>query len=143
MKFWDASAVVPLCVQQTLSDAVQDGLAQDPAMVVWWGRRTECISALMRQVREGTLAPADERAARNLLHALMQAWTEMQPSDALRSMAERLLAVHPLRTADAFQLAAAISWCEGITHGRGLVSLDRRLCDVGYREGFTVLPAAF
>ena len=81
MKFWDASAVVPLCVQQPLSNAVQEILVQDPAMVVWWGTRTECISALMRQVREGTLSPADERAARRLLQALMQAWTEMQPSE--------------------------------------------------------------
>ncbi len=143
MKFWDASAVVPLCVQQPLSNAVQEILVQDPAMVVWWGTRTECISALMRQVREGTLSPADERAARRLLQALMQAWTEMQPSEALRSTAERLLAVHPLRTADALQLAAAILWCQGLTTGQSLVSLDRRLGDAGYREGFTVLPEAF
>ena len=118
MKFWDASAVVPLCVQQPLSDVVQEVLVQDSAMVVWWGTRTECISALVRQVREGTLSPADERAARRLLQALMQAWTEMQPSEALRSTAERLLAVHPLRTADALQLAAAICGAKGSQQDR-------------------------
>ena len=143
MKFWDTSAVVPLCVQEPLSATVREILVEDPVMVVWWGTRTECISALMRQVREGNLAPADERAARHVLYALMQTWIEMQPSEALRSMAERLLAVHPLRTADAFQLAAAILWCQGLTTGQSLVSLDRRLCHVGYREGFNVLPKAF
>ena len=143
MKFWDASAVVPLCVREPLSDTVQEFLANDPSMVVWWGTRTECISALMRQVRQGNLAPADERAARHVLHALMQTCIEMQPSEALRSTAERLLAVHPLRTADAFQLAAAILWCQGLTTEQSFVSLDRRLCDAGYREGFTVLPKAF
>ena len=112
-------------------------------MVVWWGTRTECISALMRQVREGSLPPSDEHAARHILHNLMQTWIEMQPSDALRSTAERLLAVHPLRTADAFQLAAAILWCQGLTAGQSFVSSDRRLCDASYREGFTVLPEAF
>ena len=143
MKFWDTSAVVPLCVQEPNSATVQEILVEDPSMVVWWGTRTECISALMRQVREGSLAPADERAARHVLHTLMQTWTEMQPSEALRSTAERLLAVHPLRTADALQLAAAILWCQGFTTGQGFVSFDQRLCEVGYREGFTVLPEAF
>ena len=31
-------------------------LVEDPSMVVWWGTRTECISALTRQVREGSLS---------------------------------------------------------------------------------------
>ena len=112
-------------------------------MVVWWGTRTECISALMRQVREGGLTPKDERAARHVLQILMQTWTEMQPSEALRSTAERLLTVHPLRTADALQLAAAIQWCQGLTTGQGVVAFDRQLRDASYREGFTVLPEAF
>ena len=112
-------------------------------MVVWWGTRTECISALMRQVREGNLTPSDERAARQVLYALMQAWIEIQPGEALRSTAERLLAVHPLRTADAFQLAAAILWRQELPTEQSFVSLDHRLCAVGYREGFTVLPNTF
>ena len=112
-------------------------------MVVWWGTRTECISALMRQVREGGLTSKDERAARHVLQILMQTWTEMQPSEALRSTAERLLTVHPLRTVDALQLAAAIQWCQGLTTGQGFVTFDRQLRDVSYREGFSVLPEAF
>lgn len=143
MKFWDTSAVVPLCVQEPNSAMVREILVEDPSMVVWWGTRTECISALTRQVREGSLAPTDERAARHILHTLMQIWTEMQPSEALRSMAERSLAVHPLRAADALQLAAAILWCQGLTTGQGFVSFDQRLCEVAYREGFTVFPEAF
>ena len=140
MKFWDMSAVVPLCVQETLSATVQDILVEDPYDGRVWGTRTECISALMHQLREDSWTPTDERAARHVLYALTQTWIEMQPSEELHSMAERLLAVHPLRTADALQLAAAILWCQGLTTGQDFVSLDRRLCDVGYREGFTVLP---
>ena len=112
-------------------------------MVVWWGTRTECISALMRQVREGNLTSTDERTTRHVLQTLMQTWTEMQPSEALRSTAERLLTVHPLRTADALQLAAAIQWCQGLTTGQDVVTFDRQLRDASYREGFTVLPEAF
>ena len=86
---------------------------------------------------------ADERAAHNALRALIQVWTEMRPSDALRSMSECLFAIHPLRTAGAIQLAAAILWRQELPTEQRFVSLDHRLCDVGYREGFTVLPKAF
>ena len=103
MKFWDPSAIVALCVQEPHSATVRELLDDDPAMVVWWGTRTECISALMRQVRNRELTPTDERAARHVLQVLTQTWTEMQPSDALRSTAERFLAVHPL--ADSGRLA--------------------------------------
>jgi predicted nucleic acid-binding protein len=94
----------------------------------------------MRQVREGALTPADARAARDVLDTVLQAAIEMQPSEALRGTAERLLGVHPLRAADALQLAAAIQWCQGMTAGQGVVVFDRRLRDAGYAEGFTVLP---
>ncbi|MDE0033851.1 MAG: type II toxin-antitoxin system VapC family toxin [Deltaproteobacteria bacterium] len=140
MKFWDTSAIIPLCVHETGSAAARELLTEDPSLVVWWGTRTECVSALMRQVREGGLTPADARAARHVLDTVMQAGMEMQPSEAVRGTAERLLGVHSLRAADAFQLAAAIQWCQGVTTGNGLVVLDRRLREAGYAEGFTVLP---
>ena len=69
MNFWDTSAIVPLCVQEPASALVRDALIEDEGIVVWWGTRTECISALMRQVREGGLTPRDERNARHVLDA--------------------------------------------------------------------------
>ena len=143
MKFWDASAIVPLLVEEPHSATVREILVEDPPMVVWWGTRTECISALMRQVREGGLTSVDERSARHVLHILMQTWIEMLPSDAIRGTAERLLAVHSLRTADALQIAAAIQWCQGLTTDQALVTFDRRLREACYREGFTIFPKAF
>ena len=142
MKFWDTSAIVPLCVYEPNTTVVQDLLALDSSIIVWWGTRTECISALMRQVRTGGMTPPDERTARHVLHTLAQAWTEIQPNDALRNLAERMLAVHPLRSADALQLAAAVQWCQGLTTDQGLVTFDQRLHDAAYREGFTVIPVA-
>lgn len=140
MNFWDTSAIVPLCVQEPTSALVKAVLIGDEAMVVWWGTRTECLSALVRQVREGNLTPLDERNARYVLHTLAQSWVEIQPSEALRGTAERLVAVHPLRAADALQLAAALLWCQGASTRQGFVTFDRRLREAGYREGFTVLP---
>lgn len=141
MKFWDTSAIVPLCVDEPGSSTVKDILSSDSAMVVWWATRTECISALMRQVRDGGLGTAGERQARNVLQPLTKAWTEIQPSEALRAMAERLLAVHPLRAADAFQLAAALQWCERQTVDKTVVSFDARLREAAHKEGFALLPS--
>ncbi len=140
MNFWDTSAVIPLCVQEPSSATVRDLLMCNTSMVVWWGTHTECISALMRRVREGDMPPTDEQAARRVLDRLAQSWMEIQPSETVRSIAERLLAVHALRAADALQLAAALMACEAHTKGQGFVSLDQRLRVVGYKEGFTVLP---
>ena len=140
MRFWDASAVVPLCVQEPDSARVREILVEDASMVVWWGTRTECVSALMRRMREGGMTRTDERAARHVLRSLANAWMEMQPNETLRGLAERLLAVHPLRTADALQLAAAMLWCRQVPAGEDFVTFDQRLRDASFREGFTVLP---
>ena len=132
--------MVPLCVQEPTSTVVREILVEDASMVVWWGTRTECVSALMRLTREGRTTRADERAARHLLRSLASAWMEMQPNDALRDTAERLLAVHRLRAADALQLAAALSWCDQTPAGQDFVTFDQRLREASFREGFTVLP---
>ena len=42
------------------------------------------------------------------LDALAAHWIEVDGLDAVRARAERILAVHPLRAADALQLAAAL-----------------------------------
>ena len=141
MKFWDTSAVVPLCVNEPGSAAVKSILTADPSIVVWWTTRTECISALMRQTREGGWSTDGERQARRVLGLLADSWTEVQPSETLRGTADRLLAVHTLRAADAFQLAAALHWCQRQTTNKDLISFDSRLREAGYREGFTLLPA--
>jgi hypothetical protein len=83
----------------------------------------------------------DQRQARQVLQQLADAWSEVQPSESLRGTAERLLAVHPLRAADALQLAAALHWCQRQPVNRHLVSFDTRLRDAAYKEGFAILPS--
>jgi uncharacterized protein len=139
--FWDSSAIVPLCVNEPATSTVKPILAKDPFTVVWWTTRTECISALVRQTREGNLSSAGERQARTLLETLAGAWIEIQPTGSLRATAERALAVHPLRAADAFQLAAALQWCGGQTAGMSIVSFDDRLRSAAHKEGFNLLPS--
>lgn len=109
--------------------------------MVWWATRSECISALARPTREGSLTVEGERQSREVLETLAKTWIEIQPTESLRSAAERLLAVHPLRAADAFQLAAALQWCQRQTKEVDLVSFDNRLREAAYKEGFTFLPS--
>ena len=141
MKFWDTSAIVPLCVTEPASAAVKSILSEESSIAVWWATRTECVSALMRQRREGGLTIQSERQARHLLGLLAGTWSEVQPSDLLRATADRLLAAHPLRSADALQLAAALQWCQTETTDRELVSFDIRLREAARKEGFTILPS--
>ena len=131
-----------MCVSEPGSAAARTILADDPGLVVWWATRTECVSAFVRRMREDDLTAAGERQARDVLEALAAAWTEVLPSEPLRASAERLLAVHSLRPADAFHLAAALVWCQGHPAGSAIVTFDGRLGAAGRREGFTILPGA-
>lgn len=138
MRFWDASAVVPLVVPERRADLLLERLRADRGMVVWWGTRVECTSAIRRRERAGI----DIGDAPRLLGQLATESVEMQPSEQIRVTAERLLAVHPLRAADALQLAAAIAWRRDLTRSAGFVCFDERLRDAAAREGFDLLPAA-
>ncbi len=140
MRFWDASAILPLCVDEARTDELHALTDADGAIAVWWLTRTECVSAIARRVREGGLSTADERAVRGVLRTLERSWSEVQPSERVRSVAERLLAVHDLRSADALQLAATLEWCDGRPDGSAFVCLDRRLRAAAHREAFLVLP---
>jgi hypothetical protein len=59
---------------------------------------------------------------------------------ALCAKALRLLGVHPLRAADALQLAAALILVRDDPAGRAFVCLDERLREAALLEGFRVLP---
>jgi hypothetical protein len=140
VRFWDSSAVVPLLIQEPETTRAKRIVVNDPAIAVWWATRTECMSALARLRRQEKLDARDEARTRRLLSQLSAEWTEIAPTTRLRDRAERLLSVHALRAADAFQLAAALLWSRGKTSGRKLVSFDDRLRAAAAREGFDVLP---
>ena len=140
MRFWDTSAIIPLIVREPHSDALRGLLEQDTGMVVWWATRVECVSAISRRARESTLDPEGEVSARELLNGLSESWTGAQPTARLRNLAEQVLATHPLRAADALQLAAALTWCGEQPQDRPFVSLDERLRNAAARSGFVLLP---
>lgn len=140
MRFWDTSALVPLCIREPQTPVVQGLLDEDPGVAVWWAARTECVSAFARSMRGGGLQPDAVRRARERLNRRETEWLEVPPTETLRTTAERLVSIHPLRAADAFQLAAALHWCGDRPAGAGFISFDSRLREAAWREGFLVLP---
>ncbi len=140
MRFWDASALVPLLIEEEATPIVRGELDEDPALAVWWATPLECISALARLERDGALDANVIGQALERLERFELSWTEIQPADQLRSQAARLLRVHPLRAADALQLAAAIAAAEGHPRSLPVVVLDDRLARAAQREGFPVVP---
>lgn len=141
MRFWDTSAWVPLILAEPATSAVDAVLKEDPEPIVWWGSVVECTSALASAARNGRLGAEDLQTALATLAAFREFAFEVEPTEEVRSRAVRLLSVHPLRAADALQLAAALVWCRERTTGAGFVTLDDRLREAASREGFNVLPA--
>jgi predicted nucleic acid-binding protein len=139
MKFWDASAVVPLIVAETPREELLAVLGADPTMIVWWGTPVQCTSALARREREGALGSEEVSLAMSQLRELAGKWHEVLPSERVRTTAQRLLRVHALRAADSLQLAAAIVAAEGDPASLELVCLDARMNDAASREGFRIL----
>jgi predicted nucleic acid-binding protein len=139
VKFWDASALVPLLVAEASTRRLQALAVKDAAMLVWWGSEVECISALARLERDGTLQPQAITAALQRLRQLATGWHEVDPNDAIREAAARFLRVHPLRAADALQLAAAFLAAERRPASLEMVTLDDRLAAAARKEGFPVI----
>ncbi len=140
MRFWDASAIVPLLVREATSTELAALYEQDPRMVVSWTTGVEVWAAVSRRRREGALRSPDVRAARERLRALREDWAEVDDVEALRSRAVRLVEVHPLRAADGLQLAAALVAVQDHPDGFAFVTLDERLAEAAEAEGFRIWP---
>ena len=138
MRFWDSSAVVPLLIQQERSSRAATWVSGDDAMVMWTLTPVEVVSALRRLVREGALSEDAARVAEVRLGEMLDRSHIVIDVEAVKSLAARLLRLHPLRAFGALQLGAALHWTEGNPQGRTLHTLDNRLAQAAEREGFLV-----
>jgi len=136
MRFWDSSALVPLLVGENLSALRQQQYDTDPWAVVWFGTLAEIESSLVRRQRDGQLPAGEEDAARKRLMEITAQWTEIAPTNEVRARAIRLLRVHSLRAADAFQLAAALIFCREQPQHLPFLTADQRLRTAASLEGF-------
>jgi predicted nucleic acid-binding protein len=138
MRFWDSSAIVPLIVEEQSSGECRSLLRRDRSIAVWTLSRVEILSAIWREVRADAMDRTAAIQAGKRLDALSAAWTEVDGLGAVRARAERLVAVHPLRAADALQLAAALVLSRERPRWH-FVTGDRQLASVAELEGFDVI----
>jgi predicted nucleic acid-binding protein len=137
--FWDASALVPLCVGQSATTRAI-ALYKTYDTVVWWATPVEIASALARLLRMRQLDSREWAKASKLAQSLAGSWSVIQPSDALRATAIQLVGRYDLRTADSLQLAAALEWCEYAPPGRVFLAADQKLRDAALLGGFDAKP---
>jgi uncharacterized protein len=140
MRFWDSSALVPLIVAQPMSPAVDEWLQTDGAMAVWTLTSVELASAVARLVRERSITETTAHEAEVRIDQLLASCQTVVDVEAVKVQARRLLRVHPLRAADAFQLGAAWEWALGRPSERVFHTFDGRLGVAARREGFVVIP---
>jgi len=133
--FWDASALVLLCVRQGMTPRAI-ALYKTYDAVVWWATPVEIASALARLMRMKELDTRNWAEAIKLAKILADSWSVIQPSDALRVTSMELVARYDLRATDSFQLAAALEWCEYAPQGRVFLTADQKVRDAALLSGF-------
>jgi len=136
--FWDASALVPLCIHEAASRHAQSHLRRF-APVVWWGSLVEVHSAICRLRRDREISDRDKQGAVARLRLLNRGWREILPDDQVRDLATQLLDTYTLRAADSLQLAASLTWCEQRPSKRSFICGDQRLAKAAESAGFSVL----
>jgi len=140
MKFWDSSAIVPLVVNEEETDFCLKTLSHDQEMLVWCLSRLEVMSALCRQQRDNALDDPKFQSAKTRMNDLMDRAYEVTAIEKVRQRAMRLLEVHPLRAADACQLAAALVASQEDPGRLTMVCFDQRLIKAAMKEGFIINP---
>lgn len=140
MRFWDASALVPLLVSEPASAAVAQLVRSDPEIVVAWTATIECASACVRRHRERAASDGELARALDRLRELSGHWNVAEPTAALIGVAEKIVIRHALRAGDAIQLASAT-----VAGGSGeppleFVCFDQRLSLAAVAEGLRIVP---
>jgi predicted nucleic acid-binding protein len=137
--FWDASALIPLCVRQSLT-ARAVVFYKSYEVVIWWATPVEIASALARLLRMKQLNARDWEQSRRLAGDLANTWSVIQPADVVKARAMQFVQSYDLRAADALQLAAAMEWCEGEPGGRTFLAADVKLREAAALSGFDAKP---
>ena len=139
MRYWDASALIPLVVAEPESGAVRTWLTEDDHIVTWAWTHTEITSAIERRTREGSLSRRQRREALRRFGDFAGSWDEVTDVLAVRARANALLARHPLRAADAGQLGAALLIQEQLAGVLTFVCLDHRLSSAAELESLRIV----
>jgi predicted nucleic acid-binding protein len=141
VRFWDASALVPVIAQDQVNNALESLYGDGSDIWVWWVTPVEVASSVARRERNGELTTVVASAGLATLARMAATWHEVLPGQTLRQVALRLLRVHPLRAADSLQLAAALTAAGDEPGSMEFVCRDARLAEAASREGLQVIVA--
>jgi hypothetical protein len=135
--YWDSSALVPLCVEQSQTNRA-GVLYESYEVVTWWATQVEMMSGLTRLERMGQISHDRFLAGKHLAEEIVRDWISAGASQSIAVDACLLLELYPLFAADALQLATALEACEHKPQGFVFVTADRRLAEAAGRCGFSV-----
>lgn len=135
--FWDSSALVPLCIAQPQT-AMSRLLYERYGIVAWWATQVEMMSGLARLDRTGQITHDRFLMGKQIALEIVRDWLSVGLTGGIALSACSLLERHPLRAADALQLAAALEWCEGQPIGKVFLTFDQRLREAAGLAGFTL-----
>ena len=139
MKFWDASALVALLVEESMSRQMRQLSAEDRFVMISFIAPVEITSALYRRARTNDLDRSELEVANTIFARLRDQWLTIEELDSVLPMAIDVLSRYALRTGDAIQLATAVAASRDRS-SLPFVTLDKRLAAAAAAEGFTVLP---
>jgi hypothetical protein len=94
--------------------------------------------AVWRVYSEQGKCLADKTVALKRLDVMRTFWHEIVSMEAVKILAGDLLWNYSLRTADALQLAAALTWCNKRPQTRPFICFDDRLVSAAQQVGFEV-----
>lgn len=142
MNFWDTSALLPIFVPEATSSVMHQLYGKLEQKTVWTLTSVEAITAISRLERSHQLSPHEYETTREKLMALFQTCYLIDDIEGVKERAYKIVNFHPLKSADAIQLAAALVACLDNPWGHYFVTLDQQLADSALKEGFRILPAS-
>jgi predicted nucleic acid-binding protein len=143
VRYFDTSALVKQYLQEAGSKTVLELLKTGDKVYTASLTYAETHAAFSRRTREGRLTRETTRRLALRFDRDWESYDIVLMSDDVLTLARQLLYRHPLRSADAIQLASALLLARTAPTDRwAFVCADRRLCDAAEAEGFHPIDAA-
>jgi uncharacterized protein len=139
LRYWDASALMPLFIDEAKSAFSRELFKADREILTWEMSWVELISVVERRAREGSLRLEQRVEVLTKVHRFFEGVALVNDLEAVRVQSFSLLARYALRAADAQQLAAASVAANGKPNALAFVCFDAKLADAASREGFQVI----
>lgn len=140
MIFWDTSALLPAFVLEPTSQVIQKLYVEWPTKTIWTLTPVEVIAALARLEREQKITPQAKQEIRNHFEFVLPTFDLIGDIEIVKNRAYKIVNIHPLKSSDALQLAAALVACLDNPWGHHFLTLDKELSQAALKEGFRVLP---